>query len=470
MSQQHASPVVTVDELRISPPRGSVPATSLRLTLFDISWIICHPIQRVFFYDFPHSSSHFRQTTIPSLADSLSLALIHFYPLAARLVTPTLSDERARIFYSDGDSVSLTVAETGLQFDRVISDLPSDVELLHPLLPKLPPNDRPNSEGETSSPLLAVKVTLFPNSGICIGFEFRHVAADGLAFNHFVKSWASICKSGGGDLSWVEKSPPCHDRELIEEHTELENSILKTIGNYASHWDEGSRQRMLAGKVRATFRIDGEHIKRMKASLANHNGSSKQSTPTSAFTVASALLWTSLTKSPSSDEFNSGEDHIDCYVILVDCRGRLKPKLPATYSGNCLSGIQVLVKRSDLIGGNGFAIAARVIASKIREMEAEGPLRSAEKFFSFSGWQEIMKQGNILSVAGSPKLGVYETDFGWGNPRKSEPVHVDFSGSVYFSDARDKEKGGIEFGLALSKGELDAFAAAFEQQLRRFSE
>ncbi|CAI0475931.1 unnamed protein product, partial [Linum tenue] len=150
------------------------------LTLFDISWIICHPIQRVFFYDFPHSSSHFRQTTIPSLADSLSLALIHFYPLAARLVTPTLSDERARIFYSDGDSVSLTVAETGLQFDRVISDLPSDVELLHPLLPKLPPDDRPNSEGETSSPLLAVKVTLFPNSGICIGFEFRHVAADGL--------------------------------------------------------------------------------------------------------------------------------------------------------------------------------------------------------------------------------------------------------------------------------------------------
>ncbi|CAI0475772.1 unnamed protein product [Linum tenue] len=369
-----------------------------------------------------------------------------------------LSDERARIFYSDGDSVSLTVAETGLQFDRVISDLPSDVELLHPLLPKLPPDDRPNSEGETSSPLLAVKVTLFPNSGICIGFEFRHVAADGLAFNHFVKSWASICKSGGGDLSWVAKSPPCHDRELIEEHTELENSLLKTIGNYASHWDEDSRRRMLANKVRATFRIDGEHIKRIK-----------QSTPASAFTVASALLCTSLTRS-RSNKFNSGEDHIDCYVILVDCMGRLKPKLPATYSGNCLSGIQVLVKRSDLIGGNGFAIAARVIASKIREMEAEGLLRSAEKFFSLSGWQEIMKQGNILSVAGSPKLGVYETDFGWGNPRKSEPVHVDFYGSVYFSDARDKEKGGIEFGLALSKGEMDAFAAAFEQQLRRFSE
>ncbi|CAN0914787.1 Coumaroyl-CoA:anthocyanidin 3-O-glucoside-6''-O-coumaroyltransferase 2 [Linum grandiflorum] len=73
----------------------------------------------------------------------------------------------------------------------------------------------------------------------------------------------------------------------------------------------------------------------------------------------------------------------------------------------------------------------------------------------------------MISVAGSPKLRVYETDFGWGRPRKSEPVHVDSSGSVYFSDVRDVERGGIEFGLALGRSDMDSFVGLFESGLNQ---
>ncbi|XP_059650400.1 anthocyanin 5-aromatic acyltransferase-like [Cornus florida] len=45
-------------------------------------------------------------------------------------------------------------------------------------------------------PLAVIQITLFPKSGICFGFTYYHVLADGNAFHGFMKSWASIAKFG----------------------------------------------------------------------------------------------------------------------------------------------------------------------------------------------------------------------------------------------------------------------------------
>ncbi|AES77693.1 anthocyanin acyltransferase, putative [Medicago truncatula] len=49
--------------------------TSLPLTFFDILWLRLPPVQRIFFYEFPHQTSLFFNTLLPKLKQSLSLTL-----------------------------------------------------------------------------------------------------------------------------------------------------------------------------------------------------------------------------------------------------------------------------------------------------------------------------------------------------------------------------------------------------------
>ncbi|CAN1844018.1 Coumaroyl-CoA:anthocyanidin 3-O-glucoside-6''-O-coumaroyltransferase 1 [Linum perenne] len=454
MSQLNSGTVVeTLEEFKISPPPASVPAISLPLTFFDLQFLITCPAQRVFFYDSCNCSSpsQFRQTLIPNLADSLSLTLRHFFPLASRLISPPRPSKPHILFSGDDgyDSVLYTVAQTEtLDFHQLTSFGPNDAVLLHPLLPKLPPPDL-KPDGTTVSPLLAVKVTFFPKSGgICIGFEFHHVAADGMAFNHFVKSWAAISKSGAEELD----SPPCHDRSLIKGRKGLEDMFLENFWNFSPNSIQTDQ--LYADKVRATFAIDSEEISRLKSLV------SKESPP-SKFAVTSGFVWSNIIKSLEPVD---GET-ICSYLILADCRGRIDPPLPPTYFGNCLGGVHVSMKRKELVGDGGFVAATEAIAAEIKEMEAAGALRDAEKWLSvFEAGNEL---GKVVIVAGSPKLRVYETDFGWGRPVKSEPVHVDVSTGIYYlSDRRDEENGGLEFGLALSKAQMDGFVSGFERLTR----
>ncbi|CAN0914781.1 Coumaroyl-CoA:anthocyanidin 3-O-glucoside-6''-O-coumaroyltransferase 1 [Linum grandiflorum] len=261
-------------------------------------------------------------------------------------------------------------------------------------------------------------------------------------------------------------SPPCHDKELIEENRVMEDKFLENFWSFKSPWDGDSLHRLLADKVRSTFSISADQISRMKALVNNEDISRlKKLANGSAFVVASAFVWTNLTKSLAEEE--DDDDKIDSYVFPADCRGRIEPKVPTTYFGNCLGGVLVSLRRRDLVGDGGFAAAAVEIAAKIEEMEREGALKDAENWFT--KYDKNLKRGRTVSVAGSPKLRVYETDFGWGRPRKSEPVHVDFSGSIYFSDVRDVERGGIEFGLALGRAEMDSFVGVFESRLNQLS-
>ncbi|CAN1844046.1 Coumaroyl-CoA:anthocyanidin 3-O-glucoside-6''-O-coumaroyltransferase 1 [Linum perenne] len=468
---EYSDAVKIIDELHISPPPASVPTTPIPLSFFDIPWFTIHPIQRVFFYDLPISTSQFHESIIPNLTASLSTALRYFYPFAGRFISIPWPN-KPYIIYSDGDSVPFTVAEsTALDFDQVTSDQPNDVGLLHPLLPKLP---KPVSkdDGTTTSNILSVKVTLFPNSGICIGIEFLHVAADGMAANHFFKSWAEISRSGCKDMSsWIENNPPYLDRGLIKDPQNLESIFLEKIWKSPVPWDENSVHDKLVDKVRATFVIDGEDISILKKTV---KASSKKSVKASSFVVASALVWICLAKSQVEDD---DDDKISSYVFPADSRGRMEPKVPATYFGNCLGGVGVSLRQGDLLRDGGFAIAAEEIAAKIAEMESGSGGGDGGDLPTVYGVrvgkrksERVKKFGKMVLVAGSPKLRVYETDFGWGRPRKSEPVHIDFSGAVHFSDPRDVERGGIEFGLALKKEEMDVFIAGFEQQLKQLRE
>ncbi|EOY04791.1 HXXXD-type acyl-transferase family protein, putative [Theobroma cacao] len=451
-----------LEDTYVFPPPGSVPTTSLPLTFFDIHWLGSSPMQRLLFYDFPYPTFYFTQSTLPNLKRSLSLTLQHFFPLAGNLVFPP-PPQKPYILYKEGDSVPFIAKESTADFSHLIGDHARHVQEFQALLPKLKPAST-YSHSTTSTacmqkPLMAIQVTLFPKAGICVGATFNHVAADGKAFTHFMKSWASAHRSQGDLMTCLNKSLPDYNKDWIKDPLGLASIFMK------DKWNWEDLDSIPYDKFRVTFVIKRSQVELLKnwvtRKCMEENGS--ETLRTSTFVVTCAYMWVCLVQlreSGTHDLSSTDSYNMLChFIFLADCRDRLK--LPATYFGNCLEPRFAAAKKSELLGGKGILLAAKAIGREVMELE-KGALREAEKWLSRA--EEIFKFGRHVCIAASPKLRVYETDFGWGRPIKTEVAHIGSFGSISMAESREEE-GGVEFGLALAQDELDSFNAVFEQGL-----
>ncbi|KAI4353848.1 hypothetical protein L6164_002771 [Bauhinia variegata] len=402
-----ASNIEVLNHFWVSPPAGSVPPTSLPLTFFDLPWLSISPVTRLFFYEHPYPTHHFIQSVLPTLSKSLSLTLQHFFLFSANLICPP-KPHKPHFLFADGDgAVSFTVAESTADIAHLAADYPREVRGFHPLIPQLPSADDIN-DGSRALPLMAIQVTIFPGSGFSIGIIFNHAVADGRAFHHFIKSWASICRTG----RFLEEQEPVHDRGEIEDINGLQQRFLE------KWWNEGSRLavdnkpdlNIFIGKVRATIILGEAQIQNVKSRIFDQYKNDLAATHVSTFVVVCSLIW------------------------------------------------------KELVGELGLVQALKAIGSKVRELEG-GVLKSAEKWMMTS--EEIKELGQqVMIVAASPKFGVYKTDFGFGKLKKTELVHVDRPGNISLSESRDEE-GGVEVGLALPKLQMDNFNAIIKQYLEQ---
>ncbi|KAF6150522.1 hypothetical protein GIB67_030323 [Kingdonia uniflora] len=449
-----------LEQSQVSPPSGSVPRTSLPLTMFDIPWLIFSPVQNIFFYKFPYSTIHFMNTILPNLKQSLSVTLQHFYPLAGNLTWLPQSN-KPEILYVDGDSIKFTVAESDYDFSSICGYHGRNTNEFYPLLPQLEPTSK------TVLPLLALQVTIFPNSGICIGITLNHVVADGKSFNHFLKSWTSVCRLGGKDTSLILESLPVCDRTMIMDPKEFTISALKDM-----EMINISRQSLIpptklftdpVDKVLATFVMGQSEIDRLKKwareRIIEMNKQTTEPPPNfSSFVVTCAYAWVCLIKAlgPNIDK---PREH---FICSVDYRMHVEPPLPQTYFGNCVEVCPTTIDTIDLTDEDGVAVAAEVITKGIKtvmimESSAGSDMKMADLF--------KMASERIISVAGSPILRLYDTDFGWGRPTKVDIVSICDTGAISLSEQRDGEAG-LEVGLSLKKEEMEAFASLFSECIK----
>ncbi|WJX69167.1 hypothetical protein P8452_53451 [Trifolium repens] len=458
-----------IEQSQISPPPNSVPSpTILPLTFFDIPWFYCNPIHRIFFYHFPHPTHHFLQTTLPILKHSLSLTLQHFFPFSSNLIIPQNSQIEPFIRYLDTDSLSFTVAESSADFNLLISDS-QDAQNWHPLVPNLPP---PSTEQNNTRiiPIMSIQVTVMPNSGFSICLTFNHVAADGKSLHHFMKFWASVSKNRAinKNLSLEQSLSmplvlPSHERDRVKDLKGLKQIYLEELKDFDSKNLEfaGLVRDSYVNKIRTTLVLSFEQVQKLKKWVGEKCKESHGTNHVSTFVVTSSLIWFCMIKS----ELTSEGDYVDdlCYfVFLADCRDSTEFSIPKTYFGNCISSFTVAVKRDELVGKNGIVVASNGIEKKIRDFKSNA-LLGAESLMS--EYRDLSKPGtSLVVVAGSPKLAVYETDFGWGKPKKSDAVHLDSSGSISLSDCRDGGNG-IEIGLALERSRMTNFISIFQEQL-----
>ncbi|GMI74130.1 hypothetical protein like AT1G03940 [Hibiscus trionum] len=463
---QHCSTTKVLEDGRVSPPSGTVPTTTIPTTFLDTFWLVRYLTQRLYFYEFPHPTSHFMQNALPRLKTSLSLTLERFFPFAGNLRLPP-PPQMPYIFFSDGDSIPFVVTESDADFNHLTSNHARHAQELQTLAPNLPPSTTEFSDGTDARkqlPLMAIRITVFPNAGFSIGIAFCHVAADGKAFTHFTKSWASACKSQG-DLRFLDNiPPPDHNRDSVPDPRRISSVFVEQyrefISNFAGHVINQT------DKVRVTYRISRANVEALKKLIGTKNDEAEaaEQLRLSTFVVTCAYVWVCLTKVEASGS-PSDDDTFCNFLFSADCRHRLK--LPPEYFGNCLQPCIISAKMGELVGENGILVAAKAIGRAVTELD-KGVLTEAEKWIPRTREAFSTSKYNVIAV-GSPKLLVYETDFGWGRPRKTEVAHIDSSGAFALAESREPVLGGVEIGFAPSPTQLPKFKAVFEDGLLNFN-
>ncbi|XLT57325.1 hypothetical protein HN873_049929 [Arachis hypogaea] len=322
------------------------------------------------------------------------------------------------------------------------------------------PSPRALEDGTLLIPPMAIQVTIFPNSGFAICINFSHVVVDGKGFHHFMKFWASVCGSKENNIVL-----PSHDRDMIEDPNGLKAIFLETVWNSPRERFMSLGHNVLSDNnhVRLTFVLTRDHVDNLKKYVSTKcQRHGLEISHLSTFVVTCSLFWVCKIKLEQDIKTNDDEELYLCFWL--DCRTRNigELEIPSTYFGNCLVNGIVAIKRSKLVGQNGIFEAAIAIGSKVREMQSE-PYKCAERLKSI--FSEVATIGHrMLRIASSPKLDVYETDFGWGKPKLSEVVHL-HSQLVSLSDCRDKEDGIIEVGVALGRTQIHKFNTILEEEL-----
>ncbi|KAK4384557.1 Anthocyanidin 3-O-glucoside 6''-O-acyltransferase [Sesamum angolense] len=453
---------ILLESCQIAPAPGGAAELSLPMTFIDIFWLHFHPIRRLLFYEFPCSKAYFLEAFVPKLKESLSLALKHYLPLAGNLVYPSNTEKKPIIRYVAGESVSVSIAESANDFDNLVGNHARDADQFYDFMPQLQLTT--DESGDKLLQLLAVQVTLFPGRGVCIGLTNHHSAGDANSIVGFLRSWASISKHGGDEelLITQGESLPLFDRSLIKVRPGLDSIYW----NYAKEIPlQPPSFPLPTNRVRATYVLNQSAIKKLKDAVLSRN---PDLVHTSSFVVMAAHIWTCLVRSLAAGEEERADDdgdELETFLFAVDSRARLDPPVPGNYFGNCLSYGMERIRHQDLVGNEGFFLAAESIADVIKNR-----VNDKEKIFAgVENWlTEVgaVTQSNFFAVSGSARVDLYSTDFGWGKVRKLETLSIDGEKYAMSLCKAGASEGGLEVGLSLPKVKMDAFAAAFADGIK----
>lgn len=453
-------PVTVLEQCHVSPspaPAAGQPR-SLPLTFFDLVFLDFPPVQRLFFYDNAdlRDAHDFLLRELPLFRESLAAALHHFYPLVGKL--PCGIRERMsppEVAYSDGDSVCLTVAVSSDDFQDLAGDHPRDTARLRPLLPPLPKHG-------SSQDVLAVQVTVFPRAGICVGTTLHHAVADGSSYVHFLKTWAAIHRLGDERRKAVvvDHTPPLFDRGVVQDGDGLREAFIRDHRDLVESGDKRLDDWDLSRRpdtVLATFRFTDELLRKL-----GRHVEAETSARCSPYALACGAAWAGIVRARGV-----GGGDVARFGFVTGCKPRVSPPIPSSYFGNCLGLCFVEAKRRHLTAASASAAIWRVIAGLAEQgralRDAHGWVRGAREYAA----------ARAVTVAGSPKLGVYAAaDLGatWGGrPRKVEIASVERTGALALAESGrrgDRDGGGIEVGVALPRAEMEAFRAFHVELVR----
>ncbi|GMY20181.1 spermidine hydroxycinnamoyl transferase-like [Fagus crenata] len=152
-------------------------------------------------YIYRHNSNNTIPFVMETMRNSLSEALVHYYPLAGRL------------HWIEGGRLELDCNAMGAQLLEAYSEAKLDelgdfapTDTVQDLIPKVD-----YTTPIENWPLFLVQLTRFRCGGLCIGVAISHSVVDGQAVNSFINSWAKLAR--GENLG--DDQIPFHDRTVL---------------------------------------------------------------------------------------------------------------------------------------------------------------------------------------------------------------------------------------------------------------
>ena len=450
-----------IEVARVTPATDSdsvLNSLKIPLTFFDLPWLLFSPVKRVFFYKLTESTrEHFPSFILPKLKLSLSLVLRNYLPLAGR-ITWDPNEPKPSIVVSPNDAVSVTIAETEADFSLLSGYGQRPLSELYNLLPELPVCD-------DSATVLSLQITLFPNHGFSIGVVTHHAVLDGKTSSTFIKAWAHICKQhleNNGTSSLPEILAPSYDRSLINGVTGVDEKMIAMLRSLKGDATNSSRsltpfpaKTLGDDVVLATLVLSRDDVEKLRE-RAQRESTTPSHLHLSTFVVSFAYAWTCFVKA------RGGSDERSVSLLFVgDFRHRLDPPLPATYFGNCVFPAGSYDHEAAELSR--FVATVEILSGLVKGLSSREVETVAEAYAEAFRFVEGSTQ--FGTVAGSTRLKVYESDFGWGRPVKVDIVSIDQGEAIAMAERRE-QSGGVEIGMCLKKTEMDIVLSIFNNGLQ----
>ena len=349
---------------------------------------------------------------LEKLKHSLSIALVHFYPLAGRLSTQNYTNENSfSIFVEPNKGPGARfIHATALEF--TVSDVisPNDVTIVRSFFDL--GEKCINYDGHTNA-LLSIQVTQLLD-GVFIGFSINHSVLDGTSFIHFVNMFSHIFTNDDDDnlrenkIKEIPRVPIFNYRPwLSPDIAVIKCSALDLDKLIMSRgYDPGPLRERI-------FHFSRTSMSKLKAK-ANEEYCGTEDVIISSFQSLSAFVWRSITRAR-----NLAPDQQTRCFFSVGARGRLDPPISDDYFGSFLYKAQYDCKVEELFDNNMGCTAMNL--NKVIKSTQDG--KSILDFYKEFVKTPLVRPRGVDSnpleecgvvMGGSARFDMYGSEFGFG--------------------------------------------------------
>ncbi|KAH7848051.1 hypothetical protein Vadar_033218 [Vaccinium darrowii] len=386
ISECFIKPKYPVEEIK--PP--------IHLATWDIAMLSIHYIQKGLLFIKPQITTNDQENPVKSLLnrlkESLSITLVHLYPLAARFATLKQENPPSYSVYIDCNN------SPGAKFiyataDLTISDILSPVDVPVVFQSFFDHHKAFDHDGH-SMPLLSIQVTELID-GIFIGCSANHAVVDGTSYWYF---WEILSNTfNAQEKNPVITRPPFLKRWFPNGHGPHNLPF--------THHDQFMSRFELPPLRERIFHFSPESIAKLKAKANSQSKTSK----ISSFQSVSALVWRCIIRSRRLPR-----DPETICTLAANNRRRMDPPLPNEYFGNTVLNLTGKATVGELLDqGLGWA------AWRLHEA-VEGHSDAAVREW-VEKWMEnpviYTRSGHNpygLLLGSSPRFRMYENEFGMG--------------------------------------------------------
>ncbi|XP_077210864.1 uncharacterized protein LOC143846321 [Tasmannia lanceolata] len=370
------------------------------LTAWDVAMLSAHYIQKgLLFYNPSSQNQEEKEPIINQLKDSLSRALVHFYPLAGRLVTKKHSSSS-----SSSSSPSFVFIECngqGAEFIHAVAEKVSISDILSPIdVPEFvksffPLDGAVNYDGH-SLPLLAIQLTELVD-GIFVGCSFNHTVGDGTSYWHFFNAWSELSRKGK-DSELISR-PPIFQRWYLPD---LDKTLIRLPSSHPEEFIERYSPPLLRERI---FHFSIESMTFLKKKANEEYKTNK----ISSFQALCAHIWRAITRTR-----HLPVDQKTSCRLAINNRTRLDPPLSTDYFGNCIQALNSTTTVGDLLSKD-LGSAAWLLHQSVVE-QTDGVVRGVVEAWTKGSFVHHLSGFDCCSVmvGSSPRFDMYGNDFGWG--------------------------------------------------------